>query len=122
MEFDMGGMILLPALLAVSATPQSATYHFEIARSAGVLYNPWTLSDDRVELRSFVGSGAKPGDFVAPTIRVVPGQKLRIDLDNRLEACTQAQHKEHLCFNETNLHTHGLWVSPEGNSDKVLIS
>jgi L-ascorbate oxidase len=122
MEFDMGGMILLPALLAVSATPQPATYHFEIARSAGVLYNPWTLGEDKVELRSFVGSGAKPGDFVAPTIRVAPGQKLRIDLDNRLEACTEAQHKEHRCFNETNLHTHGLWVSPEGNSDNVLIS
>ncbi len=26
------------------------------------------------------------------------------------------------CFNGTNLHTHGLWVSPSGNSDNVLIS
>jgi L-ascorbate oxidase len=26
------------------------------------------------------------------------------------------------CFNETNLHAHGLWVSPSGNSDNVLIS
>jgi FtsP/CotA-like multicopper oxidase with cupredoxin domain len=26
------------------------------------------------------------------------------------------------CFNDTNMHTHGLWVSPAGNSDNVLIS
>ena len=26
------------------------------------------------------------------------------------------------CFNRTNLHSHGLWVSPAGNSDNVLLS
>ena len=26
------------------------------------------------------------------------------------------------CFNGTNLHTHGLWINPSGNSDNVLIS
>ena len=76
----MGGMIFLPALLAGSMALQPADYRFEIARSAGVLYNPWTLTDDKVELRSFVGSGAKAGDFVAPTIRVAPGQRLKIDI------------------------------------------
>ncbi|MEE1124305.1 MAG: multicopper oxidase family protein, partial [Acinetobacter pseudolwoffii] len=25
------------------------------------------------------------------------------------------------CFNTTNLHTHGLWVSPQGNSDNVFL-
>ena len=25
------------------------------------------------------------------------------------------------CFNGTNLHSHGLWVSPTGNSDNVLL-
>ncbi|HEU4499853.1 MAG TPA: multicopper oxidase family protein, partial [Sphingomicrobium sp.] len=79
-------------------------------------------SDDKVRLRSFIGSGAKPGDFVAPTIKVAPGQRLAIDIDNRLEPCTDKQRTEHLCFNDTNMHTHGLWVSPAGNSDNVLIS
>ena len=75
----MGGKILLPALLAaISTAAQPADYRFEIARSSGVLYNPWTLGDDPVELRAFIGSGMKPGDFVAPTIRIVPGQKLRM--------------------------------------------
>jgi FtsP/CotA-like multicopper oxidase with cupredoxin domain len=109
-------------LAAATAAPPPLQYHFEIARAHGTLYNPWTLSDDQVELRSFIGSGAKPGDFVAPTIRVAPGQRLEVSLDNRLEPCTDKQRTEHGCFNETNLHTHGLWVSPKGNSDNVLIS
>ena len=102
--------------------PAPADFRFRIARSNGTLYNPWTLSDDKVELRSFIGSGAKPGDFVAPTIRVAPGQRLKINIDNQLEACSEAQRAKHLCFNDTNLHTHGLWVSPSGNSDNVLVS
>lgn len=114
--------LLIAAMLAGTSAPAPLEYHFEIRRAEGTLYNPWTLSDDKVELRSFVGSGAKAGDFVAPTIRVAPGQRLKVDLDNRLEPCTEKQRSEHLCFNDTNLHTHGLWVSPSGNSDNVLVS
>ena len=118
----MGGMLLLPAMLAATVVPQPAFYHFDVTRASGAIYNPWTLTDDRVELRSFVGSGAKPGDFVAPTIRVAPGQQLNIAIDNKLEPCTDKQRSNALCFNDTNLHTHGLWVSPSGHSDNVLIS
>jgi FtsP/CotA-like multicopper oxidase with cupredoxin domain len=119
----MGGILFLPALLAAaSAVPQPADYRFEIGRSKGVIYNPWTLSDDKVELRSFLGSGEAQGDFVAPTIRVAPGQQLNIAIDNKLEPCTEKQRADQLCFNDTNLHTHGLWVSPAGHSDNVLIS
>jgi FtsP/CotA-like multicopper oxidase with cupredoxin domain len=113
---------LFVAMLAGAAALPPVEYRFEIGRANGSLYNPWTLSDDKVALRSFLGSGARPGDFVAPTIRVAPGQRLTVDLDNRLEACSDAQRAKHLCYNDTNLHTHGLWVSPSGNSDNVLIS
>ena len=119
----MGEIMILPVLLSAAAVvPQPAEYRFEIARDKGALYNPWTQSDDPVELRAFRGTGIKSGDFVAPTIRVAPGQRLTIDLDNQLEPCTAAQVEKHECFNDTNLHTHGLWVSPSGNSDNVLIS
>ena len=114
--------ILVAAMLAAAPAATPLAYHFEIRRAQGTLYNPWTLTDDKVELRSFVGSGAKPGDFVAPTIRVAAGQKLSVELDNRLEQCSAEQQAKHRCFNDTNLHTHGLWVSPSGNSDNVLIS
>jgi FtsP/CotA-like multicopper oxidase with cupredoxin domain len=114
--------ILIATMLAGAAVPPPADYRFEIARAKGALYNPWTLSDDQVELRSFVGSGARPGDFVAPTIRIAPGQELNIGIDNRLEPCSEAQRAAETCFNDTNLHTHGMWVSPSGHSDNVLIS
>ena len=112
----------LAAALVGSASADDVHYKFDIARSKGAIYNPWTQADDPVELRSFRGSGANEGDFVAPTIRVAPGQTLTVDLDNRLEACTDEQRAKKTCFNDTNLHTHGLWVSPAGNSDNVLVS
>ena len=48
------------------------------------------------------------GSFPAPTLVVDPGDRIRITLVNRLE-------------DPTNLHTHGFHVSPEGNSDNVLL-
>ena len=47
------------------------------------------------------------GTLPGPTLAVLPGDELRIDLNNRLSA-------------PTNLHTHGLRVSPEGESDNVF--
>ena len=49
-------------------------------------------------------NGTSPG----PTLRVAPGDVLRVTLANDLDATT-------------NLHTHGLHVSPEGNSDNVFL-
>ncbi|HET7816288.1 MAG TPA: multicopper oxidase family protein [Sphingomicrobium sp.] len=110
------------ATSAPATPPQDQSYQFRVERAQGALYNPWTGKDDPVELRSFRGSGISEGAFVAPTIRIAPGRQLTIDIDNRLEPCTAEQAKEQRCFNDTNLHTHGLWVSPSGNSDNVLIS
>lgn len=116
------GILIAGILAAATAAPPPLNYRFEVARAEGTFYDPWTLREDKVQLRSFIGSGAKPGDFHAPTIRVAPGQRLTVDLDNKLEPCTEEQRKKHACYNDTNLHTHGLWVSPAGNSDNVLIA
>ncbi len=48
-------------------------------------------------------NGTSPG----PTLRVRPGDRVRVALTNRLSETT-------------NLHTHGLHVSPEGDSDNVF--
>ncbi len=50
-------------------------------------------------------NGGVPG----PTLRLRPGDTLRVDLVNRLEEVT-------------NLHVHGLHVSPEGNGDNVFLA
>jgi FtsP/CotA-like multicopper oxidase with cupredoxin domain len=50
-------------------------------------------------------NGGVPG----PTLRLRPGDTLRVDLVNRLEQVT-------------NLHVHGLHVTPEGNGDNVFVA
>ncbi len=82
--------------------------------------NPSTGNSDAVHLRSY------NGELVGPTMRVRPGQLLRIFLNNLLPAddpsCKSNQNMDipH-CYNSTNLHTHGWHVSPTGNSDNVLL-
>ena len=49
-------------------------------------------------------NGSTPG----PTLRLRPGDLLTVTLDNQLDA-------------PTNLHTHGLHVSPEGDSDNIFV-
>ncbi|MGQ0773762.1 MAG: multicopper oxidase family protein [Pseudonocardiales bacterium] len=49
-------------------------------------------------------NGTSPG----PTLRVRPGDELAVRLTNQLEA-------------PTNLHTHGVRVSPQGNSDNPFL-
>src|SRR3712207_9309961 len=48
-------------------------------------------------------NGTVPG----PTLRLRPGDRLQVELVNRLSV-------------PTNLHTHGLHVSPKGNADNTL--
>ncbi|HZN13702.1 MAG TPA: multicopper oxidase family protein [Acidimicrobiales bacterium] len=54
----------------------------------------------------FEGNG-KGAHLVGPTIRVRPGQKIAVTFKNGLDA-------------ETNIHYHGLHVSPGGESDNVF--
>lgn len=82
--------------------------------------------EDPVELRSFGGCHA------GPTLEVFPGNTLHMDLHNNLSiddpSClpnppSGLQLPPGVgCFNTVNLHTHGLHVSPAGNSDNVLLS
>lgn len=66
------------------------------------------------------------GGLVGPTFRVKPGDTLKIDLVNRLPKPPAAGHMSmeqcgiHERNDTTNLHTHGLHVSPSGASDDVL--
>jgi FtsP/CotA-like multicopper oxidase with cupredoxin domain len=84
-----------------------------------------TLAGCPVELRSY------NGQLVGATIRAKPGDTLYIRLINRLprDALTDHPqdppphgHEHAFSFNITNLHTHGLHVSPAGNSDNVFLA
>ena len=106
-------------------------FDLTIKKTTGKLFNPANPKDrpyDTVSLRSYVGTDVDPNrPFVAPSIEVSPGDTVRITLHNELDkddSCTSWTGDVNTphCFNGTNLHSHGLWVSPTGNSDNVLLS
>jgi len=94
----------------------------------GSLWNPNTDRRDRVRLRSYFSDETEITRFFGPTIVARPGDTLRVKLTNNLPADDPScqDHPENIdvphCFNSTNLHTHGFWVSPAGNSDNVFLS
>jgi FtsP/CotA-like multicopper oxidase with cupredoxin domain len=104
-------------------------------------FNNATIGEDRTRLRTYNGS------LVGPTLVARPGDTLRVLLENGLpcpkgqvctckpdpcaggkEAPAAHMHSSVLggpppatIFNTTNLHTHGLHVSPKCNSDNVFV-
>ena len=108
----------------------------ELATQFVIGYGANRIAGDPVWLRGYNGG------LAGPVLRLRPGDTLRVDMLNRLPKtpCNRPRlgsHGHHgsstdpECpkplndphgFNTTNLHTHGLWVSPIGNSDNVLLS
>jgi FtsP/CotA-like multicopper oxidase with cupredoxin domain len=106
--------------------PREARLTLAVDFVDATIRNPATQLHDQVRLRAYRAEGS-PSDapLIAPTIRVLPGETVRLTIDNRLpleEGCETSDHNIPHCFNTTNVHTHGLWISPSGNSDNVLLS
>lgn len=80
-------------------------------------YSVHQIGPDPVRLRTY------NGQLVGPTLRAKPGDKLKIKIVNELSAETphSGDHNSHHGWNTTNLHTHGLHVSPSGTSDNVFL-
>ena len=60
------------------------------------------------------------GNKIPPVIRVQPGSVLKIEYKNDLAVQSREECLDHPCMNMTNLHVHGLHVSPEAPQDDVL--
>lgn len=123
-------LLFVPEARPPQPSPQGEVeFDLSIRMTKGSIYDPATKREDKVLLRSYrdvneVEIPAVP--FVAPTINVSPGMTVRVTLRNNLEGdnpecpSPDGPNTPH-CFNSTNLHTHGLWISPSGNSDNVLL-
>ena len=75
---------------------------------SGILDLTLTAVPSTIDVGGFrVTVPAYDGSYLPPTLRVRPGDVVRLRLVNRLS-------------DVTNLHTHGLAVSPRGNSDNVF--
>jgi len=99
---------------------QSANGLLSLALNIGFASNVLTGQEGPVNVYTRTYNRSIP----APTLRVKPGDTMNIELINNLPPNTDSQpinmfmpHK----INTTNLHTHGLHVSPSGNSDNVLL-
>ncbi|MBW4638264.1 MAG: multicopper oxidase domain-containing protein [Gloeocapsa sp. UFS-A4-WI-NPMV-4B04] len=97
----------------------------EIKSQSGVLettlevkYGQNTIAGCDVNLRSYNGK------LVGPTLRMQPGDTIKINLINNLpqesNPPTSDNENRPRAFNTTNFHAHGLHVSPSGISDNVL--
>lgn len=121
--------LVLAAAPGANGLPHERVLDLDVVYTDGQIFNPATGRYDKVHLRSYNGTDVDPTvPYVSPTIEVVPGDTIRINLNNKLPADPSCgpmlghmPNKPH-CFNGTNLHTHGLWVNPAGNGDNVLLS
>ena len=60
------------------------------------------------------------GSNTPPVMRVWPGSTLKVEYKNDLAAKSRETCLDHPCMNMTNLHFHGLHVSPNAPQDDVL--
>lgn len=119
---QLAGLGVLSAALGGTGLALSSRSRLEPSAD-GRLIEPATLRSEngllRVRLEAVEGSmtiAGRPataygydGGLPGPTLRLRPGDRLQIRLVNRLGA-------------PTNLHVHGLSVSPEGQGDNVFVT
>ena len=126
-QADARPQTLLKRAAPLARDAGEIVYDLSVEYVDAKLWNPATNRHDPVSLRGFKGEGMNPDrPLVSPTIEMRPGQTVRMTLRNKLDmdpSCIEhgAVNDPH-CFNGTNMHTHGLWINPAGNSDNVLIS
>jgi L-ascorbate oxidase len=109
-----------PADLPETRAGKQVEFNLDVNYTLVHTYNPASGKTDTARLRTYNGSA------VGPTMRVLPGDTLHGFVHNNLPpnppGCADGpDHNVPHCFNTTNLHTHGLHVSPKGKSDNVLV-
>ena len=99
--------------------PVKKSKHGHLTVDLNVKYATHKIAGCEVTHRSY------NGQLVGPTLVLKPGDTLNVNLANLLPPdSTPTQENINIPhhFNITNLHTHGLHVSPVGNSDNILLN
>ena len=101
------------------------------ASRSGVLQTSLRVAEAPISIRDSTGehiarTRCYNGHVPGPTWKLRPGDELRVYLINDLKpntdpGCGESHPKQPHCFNTTNLHTHGLHVSPMAPSDDSLL-
>ena len=99
-------------------SPNGKPLELNVQMKKSTIFNPSLKKIDEVELRQYLDGSSQNTEnnsLVGPTIRIQPGASLKVLLNNKLdndECKKQDDHNTPHCFNNTNLHTHGLAVNP----------
>ena len=134
-EIDQPTVVSNPPILRKNSAGE---FDLIMAYKSAKIFNPKSQLWDPVELRGYLTKTSlfenkQNGDVVedilnGPQIRAKQGETIKLNLVNQLpveDKSTCPDEVENIniphCFNTTNLHTHGLWVSPQGNSDNVFL-
>jgi FtsP/CotA-like multicopper oxidase with cupredoxin domain len=118
---QLGGLGLASTVLGGVGLTREVSSRFDPATGAALVV-PAVLGSTGGELRVRLEAAEGPvrvagraattlgynGSVPGPTLRLQPGDRLRVQLVNRLSA-------------PTNLHVHGLHVSPEGKGDNPFV-
>ena len=139
-RFLTGGMTAIAALLAPAEMPFSQTRKPTTANPEPFTQSPLETSKFGklvTQLRVVQADVPIPGGALlrqtrcyngsvpGPTLRVTPGEELLVKLSNELpgpaDHCGKELTNRPHCFNTTNLHTHGLHVSPQAPSDDTFL-
>lgn len=125
-----GRRLRLESMVPLPSSGRETIADLDIVLLQSKIWNANSKMFDKVELRAYQDRNrpAHPDrPYVAPTLEAAPGDTVRVFIRNRLPAdtdpaCVQPSGDINIphCFNTTNLHSHGLWVSPAGISDNVL--
>ena len=109
----MGAPIFLPTLSHAQTVPLPESPQV-LAKNHVVSLTLHAVNENGRDAFAFDGAS------VAPVIRASPGDVIRITYINDLPAKSSETCAVNPCMNMTNLHFHGLTVSPDAPQDDVL--
>jgi suppressor of ftsI len=113
------GLLYTASLCAQNLANQSGVPPSVLLPEAPEVRSPVTLSainDPQTGRAAFLFEGRED----PPVIRVSPGEDIRLTYTNQMSTHSQEQCVGGPCMNMTNLHFHGLHVSPNAPQDDVL--
>lgn len=96
---------------SISDAKQALGMPLEYRSARGVLDVTLTIKEDRIQVGKYqINVASYNGEYAGPVLRVRPGDLVRVRLVNGLED------------EVTNLHFHGLEVTPKGSGDNMMIT
>ncbi len=110
------GLLILPMLNAQQVQQTEGSRKLPTLPEVRLPFVLTAVNDSRNGKASFSFDGHE----IPPVIRTKPGEKIRVEYVNHMSSKSDEVCVDGPCMNMTNLHFHGLHVSPNAPQDDVL--